>query len=196
MFLNEPPRTAAGQSLQDGDRESQGYVDNLTRLWCWRPELMQQYSAFRSSLAAVTGLSAIDVAVLDVATAAARESSYCALAKGSNLAGLTDADSAAAVTAGAVDNLDGRAAALANWARRVATAPSRTTPEDLAALKELGLSDLEIFDATMTVALRMMFSTVNDALGAQPDAQLAQRAPAAVRAAVRYGREPASAPST
>jgi len=59
----------------------------------------------------------------------------------------------------------------------------------------LGLSDQEIFDATMTVALRVMFSTVNDALGAQPDAQLAQRVPAAVRAAVTCGREPASTPS-
>jgi uncharacterized peroxidase-related enzyme len=196
MFLNEPPPTVIGQSLYDDDRESQGYVDNLTRLWCWRPELMQQYFALRRSLIADTELSSVDIAVLDVSTAAARESSYCALAKGSNLAGLTDTDSAVALATGSVDSLDPRTAALANWAKQVAVRPSRTTRADLQPLKELGLSDQEIFDATLTIALRVMFATVNDALGAQADAQLAQRAPAAIKAAVQYGREPASTPST
>lgn len=196
MFLHEPPSTDAGRSLFDDDRESQGYVDNLTRLWCWRPELLQQFSALRRSLIEATELSAVDLAVLDVSTAAARQSSYCALAKGSGLAGLTDTESAAAVVAGSVDGLDPRTAALANWAKQVAMRPSNASREDLQPLRDLGLSDQEIFDATMTVALRVMFSTVNDALGAQPDAQLAQRVPAAVRAAVRYGREPAGTPST
>jgi len=39
---------------------------------------------------------------------------------------------------------------------------------------------------------RMAFSTVNDALGAQPDAQLAAAAPVPVLAAVSYGRPPAT----
>ena len=196
MFLEEPPSTDAGRSLYDDDRESQGYVDNLTRLWSWRPEVRQQFSVLRQLLIESTELSAVDLAVLDVSTAAARQSSYCALAKGSGLAGLTDTESAAAVVAGSVDGLDPRTAALANWAKKVAMRPSNTSREDLQPLRDLGLSDQEIFDATMTVALRVMFSTVNDALGAQPDAQLAQRVPAAVRAAVTYGREPASTPST
>ena len=196
MFLNEPPSSAAGAALYNEDRDSQGYVDNLTRLWCWRPELMQQFSALRRNVMTGTELSAADIAVLDVATAAARESAYCALAKGSNLATLTDPESAAAVAAGAVDGLDPRTAALATWAKLVAGQPSRTTADDLQPLRELGLSDREIFDATMVVGLRLMFATVNDALGAEPDAQLAQRVPPAISAAVGYGRTPAEVPST
>jgi hypothetical protein len=38
------------------------------------------------------------------------------------------------------------------------------------------------------VALRQAFSTVNDALGAQPDSELVDRVPAEVRQAVTFGR--------
>jgi len=45
------------------------------------------------------------------------------------------------------------------------------------------------------VALRLAFSTINDSLGAQPDAQLAQSLPREVREAVTYGRPVAQAPA-
>ena len=51
-----------------------------------------------------------------------------------------------------------------------------------------GLADREIFEATAYVAFRLAFSTVNDALGAQPDEELVAEAPPEVRAAVTYGR--------
>ena len=50
------------------------------------------------------------------------------------------------------------------------------------------LDDGQIFAVTAFVALRLAFSTVNDALGAQPDALLAQALPAEVREAVSFGR--------
>ena len=66
---------------------------------------------------------------------------------------------------------------------------------DLAeALYHAGLADQQIFEATMLIAWRVAFTAVNAALGAQPDAQLAEAAPVAVRAAVSYGRPPAGTP--
>jgi hypothetical protein len=62
-------------------------------------------------------------------------------------------------------------------------------------LRELGLGDREIFEATAFVVLRLAFSTVTDALGAAPDMQLADAAPAPVRGAVSYGRKASAAPS-
>lgn len=47
MFLSEPPPSDAGWQLYDEDRESQGYVDNLTRLWGWRPDLVSSFAALR-----------------------------------------------------------------------------------------------------------------------------------------------------
>jgi hypothetical protein len=43
------------------------------------------------------------------------------------------------------------------------------------------------------VALRLAFSTVNDALGARPDAEVFSVAPEDVAAAVTYGRPPVGA---
>ncbi|HSV50668.1 MAG TPA: hypothetical protein VLJ57_01025, partial [Burkholderiaceae bacterium] len=60
-------------------------------------------------------------------------------------------------------------------------------------LRAAGLSDQEIFEATVFVAFRMAFSTVNDALGVEPDAQVAEAAPPEVREAVTYGRAVAAA---
>jgi alkylhydroperoxidase family enzyme len=97
--------------------------------------------------------------------------------------------------AGATGGLDPRAAALADWARRVALDPGAATPADISRLHGAGLTDQQIFEATMLIAWRVAFTAVNAALGAQPDAQLAEAAPVAVRAAVSYGRPPAGIPS-
>ena len=37
MFLSDPPASDLAEGLYDEDRESDGYVSNTTRLWCWRP---------------------------------------------------------------------------------------------------------------------------------------------------------------
>jgi hypothetical protein len=56
----------------------------------------------------------------------------------------------------------------------------------------VGFTDREIFDATAWIAVRLAFSTVNDALGAPPDPQLVERCPPVIREAVTYGRSAAA----
>jgi alkylhydroperoxidase family enzyme len=68
--------------------------------------------------------------------------------------------------------------------------PNVTTAAGVEQLRTAGLSDREIFEATAFVALRLAFSTVNDALGAAPDSELAAQVPERVRAAVTFGRSP------
>ncbi len=85
--------------------------------------------------------------------------------------------------------------AMAAWARKVARDPNATTPADIQALRDSGLDDGQIFAITAFVALRLAFSTINDSLGAQPDAQLVQSVPPQVREAVTYGRPAAQAPA-
>ena len=82
---------------------------------------------------------------------------------------------------------------MAAWARKVARDPNATTPADIQALRDSGLDDGQVFAITAFVALRLAFSTINDSLGAQPDAQLAQSLPSQVREAVTYGRPVAQA---
>jgi uncharacterized peroxidase-related enzyme len=196
MFLGEPPASEATEAAYAEDRDADGYVNNVTRLWCWRPDIYASFIALRASLMEASALTDREWAVLVTATAAARNDSYCSLAWGPRLAKLSDDETAAQVIAGEpAPALSDREAALAAWARGVVWDPNATTNDDVARLREVGLTDKEIFEATAFVAFRLAFSTVNDALGAAPDRQLAETAADVIRAAVSYGRSPAPAPS-
>ena len=122
------------------------------------------------------------------AAASALGDSYCSLAWGGKLGTASDAATAAGVLNGSDAGLTDQEKAMAAWARKVATAPNATQAADVQALREAGFDDGQIFAVTAFVGLRLAFSTINDALGAQPDAPLAQALPAEVREAVTYGR--------
>jgi uncharacterized peroxidase-related enzyme len=187
-FLEEPPITAPVQALFDEDLTDDGYVWNVTRLWAHQPgtvnslfELMSQ--AFRPS-----GLSFRQRGILVVAAASALGDSYCSLAWSGKLGQASEAAVAAGVLDGSDAGLTDQEKAMAAWARQVARDPNATTPADVQALRDAGLDDGQIFAITAFVALRLAFSTINDSLGAQPDAPLARSLPPEVRAAVTFGR--------
>jgi uncharacterized peroxidase-related enzyme len=189
-FLAEAPDSAARTAAYDADLASDGYVNNLTRVWGWRPDQLTAFQTLRNDLSAASSLSAREFAVLVAATAAARGDSYCALAWGGTLAGLSDEVTAAAVLQGRDADMSDRETALARWARQVVRDPNATTQGDIDRLRQAGLDDGEIFEATTWIAFRLAFSTINDALGAVPDLQLVQRTPPPVREAVTFGRQP------
>lgn len=191
MFLDEPPTTPETTALYDHDLADRGWVMNLTRAWAWRPEVFAAFVDARSAAVAGSGLTERDVAVLVAATASARGDSYCSLAWGAKLAGLSSPESAAGVLGGAApDDLSEREHALADWARHAVTDPSTTTREEVDRLRAAGLDDRDILSATVFLAMRLAFSTVNNALGVAPDAQLLADAPTPVAEVVGYGRAP------
>lgn len=195
-FLDEPPAGSAAASVYASDRDSDGYVWNVTRLWGWRPDLYQAFADLRTNLMRDSALTDRDWAVLVTSTAAQLGDSYCVLAWGAKLAKLSDAETAAQVVAGAsAPQLSEREAALSAWARRLVHDPNGTTENDVERLRAVGLGEREIFEATAFIAFRLAFSTVNDALGAAPDKQLADAAPEPVRAALSFGRAPSPEPS-
>jgi len=187
-FLADPPQSPAVTAAYEADVTSDGYVYNLTRVWCWRPDVLASFQALRADLLATSSLSPREVAVMVAATAAARNDAYCALAWGSRLAELSDEATAASVLQGIDSGLSEREAVLADWSRQVVQDPNATTECDMSRLRDAGLNDQEIFEATVWIAFRMAFSTINDALGARPDPQLAEKVPRLVREAVTYGR--------
>lgn len=171
------------------ERLADGYVSNHTRLWAWRNEIDRAFTGLRSMLADATTLTARERAAIVCATASRLGDSYCSLAWGARFAALAGAPAAAAILCDVeAADITERERALAIWARRVVAAPNETTQTHVDELREAGFNDQQIFDATLLVAFRLAFSTVNDALGAQPDARLAAAAPAEVRAAVTFGR--------
>lgn len=189
MFLREPPETDAIRTAHEAEQVSEGYVSNHTRLWSWRIDLDQEFRRLRNGLMSSSALTERDFAVLVTSTAAQLGDSYCSLAWGPRLASLSDAETAARVLSGcSSEGLSERESALVDWARQLVRDPNATTERDVERLREAGLGEREIFEATAFVAFRLAFSSVNDALGALPDEELMEAAPEAVRAAVTFGR--------
>ena len=188
MFLKEPTSPEAVAHLEK-DCAANGYVTNHERAWAWRPDLADAFIALRKQVTAKSSLTPREVAVLACTTARVLGDSYCALAWGSTLAELAGPSLAGDVLRGSdPDSLTAREVALKQWAEQVVRDPNRTSLSHIEALRTAGLADREIFEATAYVAFRLAFSTVNDALGAEPDQELVAEAPPEVRAAVTYGR--------
>jgi uncharacterized peroxidase-related enzyme len=187
-FLEEPPISEPVQALFDQDTKETGYVWNVSRLWAYQPETMEQFFALMSQAFKASGLSFRQRGILVTATASALGDSYCSLAWGGKLAETSDPRTAAGVLSGDDIGLTEQETAMAEWARKVVRDPNATIPSDVEALRKVGLNDSQIFAITTFVALRLAFSTINDALGANPDAQLIKSLPDEVVQTVTYGR--------
>ena len=192
-FLGAAPDGEGAQGLYDADVARDGFVMNLSRAWAHAPDLRAGFGAVVEQAAELGGLTFRQRGVLVAAMASTLGDSYCALAWGTRLAGEVGAEVAAAVIAGDDDGLDASDAALARWARQVVRDPNGTTAVDVEVLRDAGFDDAQILAVTVFVAMRLAFSTVNDALGARPDAEVAAAAPDEVRAAVTFGRPAAGA---
>jgi len=187
-FLEEPPVSPQVQALYDEDLADDGYVGNMTRLWAHQPDTLKRLFELMSQAFTPSALNFRQRGILVTAAASALGDSYCSLAWGGKLRKVSDAAVAAGVLNGSDADLTDQEKAMAAWARKVATDPNATTPADIQVLRASGLDDGQIFAITAFVALRLAFSTINDSLGAQPDAQLAMSVPQEVREAVTYGR--------
>lgn len=195
MFLQTPPDSEGASRLYQKDIDSRGHVMNLNRAWAWRPDVTEAFLGLRTLLTSGSSLTQRELAVLVCSTASALGDSYCSLAWGKSLAAASDGPTAGAVLRDPDEaDLAPRERALAHWARQVVSDPNGTRAQDVESLRAAGLSDKEIFEATVFVSFRLAFSSVNDALGVHPDWQVAQAAPQEVRDAVTYGR--ACAPPT
>jgi uncharacterized peroxidase-related enzyme len=181
------------QELYNDDLADSGYVWNVSRLWAHQPDTQKRLFELMSQAFTPSGLTFRQRGILVAAAASTLGDSYCSLAWGGKLGQASDAAVAAGVLNGSDAGLTDQEKAIAGWARRVARDPNATTPADIQALRDCGLEDGQIFAITAFVALRLAFSAINDSLGAQPDAQLAQSLPPEVREAVTYGRPVAQA---
>jgi alkylhydroperoxidase family enzyme len=77
------------------------------------------------------------------------------------------------------------------FAEQVVADATSITQADVDRLREVGLSDVEIFDVAAAAAVRCFFSKLLDAVGAQPDASYSELDPA-IRDVLVVGRPIAS----
>jgi uncharacterized peroxidase-related enzyme len=187
-FIDDAPTDEHVERMYATDLRVQGYVANQTRIWANSPESMAALTYALSMAVEAAGLDVRQRALLVTTTAATMGDAYCALAFGTKLANAAGEAAAIRALTGDDTGLDVADRALVRWTRRVVRDPSSTGAEDVRELRTAGFDDRQIMAITLFVALRQAFSTVNDALGAEPDALLLERVPDAVRDAVSFGR--------
>jgi uncharacterized peroxidase-related enzyme len=187
-FLADPPPSEGAQRHFDQDVRGLGYVMNSSMLWAHDPAALDGLSDLLGHVTRAGSLTYRQRAILVTSCASALGDSYCSLAWGTKLAAEAGAAVAERVLRGDDAPLDDSERALARWARQITRDPNSTTAGDVRALRAAGFDDAQIFAITAFVALRIAFSTVNDALGARPDRQLGVEAPAEVLDAVTFGR--------
>ena len=187
-FLAAAPSSPGATRLFDDDLQGLGYVMNTSRLWAHDPAALDRLSELLGHVVDAGSLTFRQRGILVTACASALGDSYCSLAWGQKLASAAGTDLAVGVLRGDDEALDGADRALARWARQLARDPNATTADDVQSLRDAGFDDAQIFAISAFVALRIAFSTVNDALGVQPDRQLGVDVPEAVRDAVTFGR--------
>jgi hypothetical protein len=101
-FLADPEVDDQVQRMYDSDRDLQGYVANLTRVWAYSPEALALLSYILKRATDAAGIDQGQRALLVTAAASTLGDSYCSLAWGRNLAASSGDDLAARVVAGPV----------------------------------------------------------------------------------------------
>ena len=182
-YLDDVPDEGPAADLYAADRARQGYVANYTRVFARRPEVYQAWQALNGAIKA--SMDPVRYEVATVAAAAELGSSYCSLAHGEVLA--RQVGEAEAVRAATGRPSEVVHAAVADLARKVVTAPATVSAEDLEDLRAAGFTDTDVLDVVLAAAARSFFSSVLEAVGAEPDPVYAEL-PADLRTALTVGR--------
>jgi uncharacterized peroxidase-related enzyme len=175
-FIRTLPADAATGEVRAMYESLQGkldYLPNYAAVFCYRPRVMAAWAELQRSIRAE--LDDRSFGLITLAAALAMGSSYCALAHGKKLCRqyFSTTELAAIVRDPATSSLSAVDQAMMSLATRVALDSSAVTQSDIDVLLDAGLDEGRIFDIVAVAAARCFFARVPDALGAQPDAALA-----------------------
>lgn len=165
-----PPEDAAGEVAEMYARQQAawGYVPNYAKVFCDRPEVMARWGRLLAEIRRPMEKRRFEL----VTFVAAHElrNSACALAHGKALREFFTDEEIRAIAEGRFDStLTVAEQAMLRYARQVAKDASKVTAGQVAALKELGYTDAEIFDIAAVAAGRAFFTKLLDALGVEAD---------------------------
>jgi uncharacterized peroxidase-related enzyme len=179
--------TGAAAEAYESDLAEDGYVSNVSRTFSHRPEVLAAWIGLKDAV--TSSMDRRRYELVTIAAARRVRSSYCMLAHGDVLATrFYDTEQVRGIaldhhTAG-LDEVD---VALMDLADKVAADASSITQGDVDRLRDLGLTDAEVFDVVAAAAMRCFFTKIVDGLGFQPDAAYGEL-DAALREALVVGR--------
>ena len=190
-FLTTPAdSTASGEvaELYAADRARQGYVANYTKVFALRPEVYRAWAGLNGAIKSGMDLRHYELATL--AAARRLRSTYCALAHGTILRDkFFDAPTVQRIATDHRDaGLDATEVAIMDFADKVARDATAITAGDVDQLRAHGLSDVDVFQVALAAAARCFFSSVIDAVGAEPDSTYHVSVESELRRVLTVGR--------
>lgn len=190
-YLHTPEDTGGDDEparMYAADRDAQGYVANYTKVFALNPDVYTAWLRLGSTIKQGMDLRRFELVTL--AAARRLHSSYCALAHGKILSDrFYDPGTVRAIADDHHDaGLDDTDTAIIDFAERVTTDATSITAADIDRLRDVGLSDTDIFQVVLAAAARCFFSTVLDAVGAQPDAHYRSAVEPELQAVLTVGR--------
>ena len=182
--------------MYEGDLRGDGFVFAHTRAMAVNPEAHQAFEDIVRAIVPSIGLRNYELATLGAARAVG--SSHCLLAHGrkSLRAGALDEDQLAQLARdGAEADLDDTDLAVIAYAEKLSTDAATMTDADTQRLRDVGFTDRQIVDITLSAAVRNYFSRalqalavpVDDVPGLTPALVAALRAPGDEARAVSGG---------
>jgi uncharacterized peroxidase-related enzyme len=173
MFIKTTQEADADSKLRniyDGDRKSLGYVPNHAKVFSLRPEVLEAWRAFQTSIRKNLRLRRYELVTF--AAAMALNCRYCLLAHGAilNKNGVSIDQLRTILTNFHDAGLERDEVVIMDFAQKIIRNANEMIQTDVDTLRALGLEDIEILDITLTATMRSFASKTFDALGAEPDA--------------------------
>jgi len=164
---------AAVAAMYQRQQSAWGYIPNYAKPFSLRPEVLARWGQLLAEIRRPMDKRRFEL--ITFAAALELHNSGCALVHGNALREFfTDAQIFAIAEGRCEGILSEAEQAMVAFARQTAGDATRTTASQVAALKQHGYTDAEVFDIAATAAGRAFFAKLLDALGVLPDSALLQ----------------------
>ena len=183
----EEEATGEVAAMYADDIEHNGYLPNYSRIFSLHPGAYQAWGGLILSIRGAMDRRRYELATMEAANQL--RSTYCSLAHGSILEEkFFDTEELRKIVSGQAQSvLTDVEFEIVAFAKKVAADATSVTEEDIARLRDAGLTDREIFDLVLAVAARSFFTKVLDATGTLADAEYNEMDPE-LRDALTVGR--------
>jgi uncharacterized peroxidase-related enzyme len=165
-----PPESAsdAVAAMYLRQQSAWGYIPNYAKVFCHRPEVLARWGQLLAEIRRPMEERRFELVTF--VTAYEFGNSACALTHGKALRTFFTDEQIRAIAEGRFDAiLTGAEQAMVRFARQIAIDAPQVTAYQIAALREHGYSDPEIFDIAATSAGRAFFAKLLDGLGVELD---------------------------
>ena len=174
------------RAMYERQKSFWGFVPNYAKVFSHRPELMMLWAQLQNGIKRHMDKRRFEL--ITFAAAHTLRSTLCSLAHGKALTAFFSPEDVQLMARGASPAaLTAAEAAMMAFSRKVARGAFLVSEHDVQELKRHGFTDAEVFDIAATVAARAFFTTVNEALGVEPEPVFAQLEPE-FRKALTVGR--------